>query len=43
MKVGAVTVFEDIEGAINLTTNKHVKRKTNHIVVKSSREGRVKG
>ena len=34
MRVGAVNVFEDNEGAIKLTTNKHASRRTKHINVK---------
>ena len=34
MRVGAVNVFEDNEGAIKLATNKHASRRTKHIDVK---------
>ena len=34
IKVGAVNVFEDNEGAIKLATNKHASRGTKHIDVK---------
>ena len=34
IKVGAVNVFEDNEGAIKLATNKHASRRTKHIDVK---------
>ena len=34
MRVGAVNVFEDNEGAIKLATNKHPSRSTKHIDVK---------
>ena len=34
MKVGAVNVFEDNEGAIKLATKKHASRRTEHIDVK---------
>ena len=34
MRVGAVNVFEENEGAIKLATNKHAIRKTKHIDVK---------
>ena len=34
MRVGAVNVFEDNEGAIKLATNKHASRSTKHIHVK---------
>ena len=34
MRVGAVNVFKDNEGAIKLTTNKHASRRTKHIDVK---------
>ena len=34
MKVGAVNVFEDNEGAFKLATNKHASRRTKHIDVK---------
>ena len=34
IKVGAVNVFEDNEGAMKLTTNKHASRRTKHIDVK---------
>ena len=34
MRVGAVNVFENNEGAIKLATNKHASRKTKHIDVK---------
>ena len=34
MRVGAVNVFEDNEGAIKLATNKHASRGTKHIDVK---------
>ena len=34
MRVGAVNVFEDNEGAIKLATNKHASRRTRHINVK---------
>ena len=34
MRVGAVNVFEDNEGAIKLATNKHARRRTKHIDVK---------
>ena len=34
IKVGAVSVFEDNEGAIKLATNKHASRRTKHIDVK---------
>ena len=34
MRVGAVKVFEDNEGAIKLTTNKHASHRTKHIDVK---------
>ena len=33
MRVGAVDVFEDNEGAIKLATNKHASRRTKHIDV----------
>ena len=31
MRIGAVNVFEDTEGAIKLAVNKHASRRTNHI------------
>ena len=31
MRVGAVNVLEDNEGAIKLATNKHASRRTKHI------------
>ena len=34
MRVGAVNVFEDNEGAIKLATNKHASRRPKHIDVK---------
>ena len=34
MRVGAVNVFEDNEGAIKLATNKQASRRTKHIDVK---------
>ena len=34
MRVGAVHVFDDNEGAIKLATNKHASRSTKHIDVK---------
>ena len=34
MKIGAVNVFEDNEGAIKLVVNKHASRRTKHIDVK---------
>ena len=34
MRVGAVNVFEDNEGAIKLATNKHASLRTKHIDVK---------
>ena len=34
MRVGAVNVFEDNEGAIKLATNKHASRRTKHIDMK---------
>ena len=34
IKVGAVNVVEDNEGAIKLATNKHASRRTKHIDVK---------
>ena len=34
IKVGAVNLFEDNEGAIKLATNKHASRRTKHIDVK---------
>ena len=34
MRVGAVNVFEDNEGAIKLATNKHASGRTKHIDVK---------
>ena len=34
MRVGAVNVFEDNEGAIKLATNKHASRRTKYIDVK---------
>ena len=34
IKVGAVNMFEDNEGAIKLTTKKHASRRTKHIDVK---------
>ena len=34
MRVGAVDVFEDNEGAIKLAVNKHASRRTKHIDVK---------
>ena len=34
MRVGAVNVFEDNEGAIKLATNKHASRRTKRIDVK---------
>ena len=34
MRVGAVNVFGDNEGAIKLATNKHASRRTKHIDVK---------
>ena len=34
MRVGAVNVFKDSEGAIKLATNKHASRRTKHIDVK---------
>ena len=34
MRVAAVNVFEDNEGAIKLATYKHASRRTNHIDVK---------
>ena len=34
MRIGAVNVFEDNEGAIKLATNKHDSRRTKHIDVK---------
>ena len=34
MRVGAVNVFEDNEGAIKLAINKHASRRTKHIDVK---------
>ena len=34
MRVGAVNVFEDNEGAIKLATNKYASRRTKHIDVK---------
>ncbi|CAM9627818.1 unnamed protein product, partial [Ascophyllum nodosum] len=34
MRVGAVNVFEDNEGAIKLATNKHASHRTKHIDVK---------
>ena len=34
MRVGAVNVFEDNEGAIKLATNKHASRRSKHIDVK---------
>ena len=34
MRVGAVNVFEDNEGAIKLATNKHASRRTKHIDAK---------
>ena len=34
MRVGAVNLFEDNEGAIKLATNKHASRRTKHIDVK---------
>ena len=34
IRVGAVNVFEDNEGAIKLATNKHAGRRTKHIDVK---------
>ena len=34
MRVGAVNVFEDNEGAIKLATNKHASRRTKHINMK---------
>ena len=33
MRVGAVNVFEDNEGAIELATNKHASRRTKHILM----------
>ena len=33
MRVGAVNVFEDNEGAIKLATNKHASRRNKHIDV----------
>ena len=34
MRVGAVNVFKDNEGAIKLATNKHASRQTKHIDAK---------
>ena len=34
MRVGAVNVFEDNEGAMKLATNKHASLRTKHIDVK---------
>ena len=34
MRVGAVNVFEDNEGAVKLATNKHASRRTKHDDVK---------
>ena len=34
MRVGAMNVFEDNEGAIKLATNKYASRRTKHIDVK---------
>ena len=34
MRIGAVNVFEDNEGAIKLTVTKHASRRTKHIDVK---------
>ena len=34
IRIGAVNVFEDIEGAIKLATNKHASRRTKHIDMK---------
>ena len=34
MRVGAVNVFKDNEGAIKLATNKHASRRTKHIDMK---------
>ena len=34
MRIGAVNVFEDNEGAIKLAANKHATRRTKHIDVK---------
>ena len=42
MRVCAVNVFEDSEGAIKLATNKHASRRTKHIDVKH-RLGRSEG
>ena len=33
MRVGAVNVFEDNEGAIKLATNKHASRRTKHTYI----------
>ena len=34
MRIGAVNVFEDNEGAIKLAANKHASRRTKHVDVK---------
>ena len=34
MKIGAINVFKDIEGAIKLAVNKHASRRTKYIDVK---------
>ena len=38
MRMGSVNVFEDNEGVIKLTVNRHASRKTKHIDVRHDRE-----